>query len=316
MKQRYICKMRMPLVGIILMLTFCMTEVSAQVITTTEPTGAADAVYVAGNPAFYPIEYYNEESGAYEGILPEILEKVSEKTGMDFVYVSGGRNNSQKNLAENCQVEMVSAHDVDRKTDWNLQDDSLLVSVELDKENVKVYVGFTRIASKELIARVQGVLEEICRNELAGISLSYVMGQEKKNFPKGIFLAVLGVAVLLSAGMSFYFFRLRKKNLQQEKNKMDDSLTGIGNAGYLKYQFENLIFVQELRLYYLAYVGIHNMEQIRQYQGEEELEELQKYIASVISQRTGDRELAVRLKDGRAAMMKRRRNEQKSIWLY
>ena len=59
MKQRYICKMHMPLIGIILLLTFCMTEVSAQVITTTGPTGAADAVYVAGNPDFYPIEYYN-----------------------------------------------------------------------------------------------------------------------------------------------------------------------------------------------------------------------------------------------------------------
>ena len=231
--QRLIYRTLIPVTEMILLMIVCMTQVSAGVMTTTEPTGAADAVYVAGNPDFYPIEYYDEESGAYEGILPEILEKVSEKTGMDFVYVSGGRKIRQKNLAENCQVEMVSAHDEDRKTDWNLQDDLLLFRVEREKENVEVYIGFTRIASNDLITKVQKALEEICREDLSGIAVSYVMEQKEQHFPKKVLLIVLTAVILLSAGLLIYIFRLRKKNLQQEKNEMDDPLTGLGNAGYL-----------------------------------------------------------------------------------
>lgn len=301
--QRLIYRTLIPVTEMILLMIVCMTQVSAGVMTTTEPTGAADAVYVAGNPDFYPIEYYDEESGSYEGIMPEMLEKVSEKTGMDFVYVSGGNKNRQKNLAENRQVEMVSAHEADREIDWDLQDDLLLFRVEREKENVEVYTGFTRIASNDLITKVQKALEEICREDLSGIAVSYVMEQKEQHFPKKVLLIVLTAVILLSAGLLIYIFRLRKKNLQQEKNEMDDPLTGLGNAGYLEYQFGNLLSVQEIPLYYLAYIGIHNMEQIRQYQGEEELGTLQKYIASVISQGTGDAEVPVRLNDGEFAVL-------------
>ena len=76
--QRLIYRTLIPVTEMILLMIVCMTQVSAGVMTTTEPTGAADAVYVAGNPDFYPIEYYDEESGSYEGIMPEMLEKVSE----------------------------------------------------------------------------------------------------------------------------------------------------------------------------------------------------------------------------------------------
>ena len=262
--QRLIYRTLIPVTEMILLMIVCMIQVSAGVMTTTEPTGAADAVYVAGNPDFYPIEYYDEESGSYEGIMPEMLEKVSEKTGMDFVYVSGGNKNRQKNLAENRQVEMVSAHEADREIDWDLQDDLLLFRVEREKENVEVYIGFTRIASNDLITKVQKALEEICREDLSGIAVSYVMEQKEQHFPKKVLLIVLTAVILLSAGLLIYIFRLRKKNLQQEKNEMDDPLTGLGNTAYLEYQFENLLSVQEIRLYYLAFVGIHNMEQIRQ----------------------------------------------------
>ena len=52
-------------------------KASAQVTYTEEPTGEADTIYVAGNPDLFPMESYNKESGAYEGIIPEVLEIVS-----------------------------------------------------------------------------------------------------------------------------------------------------------------------------------------------------------------------------------------------
>ena len=52
-----------------------------------EPAGDADCVYVAGDPDGFPMEFYNEKTGCYEGIMPDALKLVSQRTGLDFVYV-------------------------------------------------------------------------------------------------------------------------------------------------------------------------------------------------------------------------------------
>ncbi|EJX00657.1 membrane or secreted protein [gut metagenome] len=64
----------------ILLVNLVLLNVCASaVFSTKEPTGNADTVYVAGNPNWYPVEYYDKESKSYEGILPELLERVAEK---------------------------------------------------------------------------------------------------------------------------------------------------------------------------------------------------------------------------------------------
>lgn len=85
-------------------------KASAQVSYTEEPTGEADTIYVAGNPDLFPIESYNDEKGEYEGIVPEVLKIISEKTGINFTYVSAGSENRQVQLAKNKQVEMLTAY--------------------------------------------------------------------------------------------------------------------------------------------------------------------------------------------------------------
>ena len=110
MKQRFLRKM-IAVVGCIWMaLLGTNMDVAAQVTATEEVTGPADCIYVAGNPDLFPVEYYSEESKMYEGVMPEIFEIISEKTGRDFVYVSAGKKNQQKELAKNLQVELVSAY--------------------------------------------------------------------------------------------------------------------------------------------------------------------------------------------------------------
>ena len=62
--------------------SLCST-VSAQVNSTKEPT-SGKSVYVAGNPDLYPLEFYNEKTESYEGILPKIYQNISKQTGIDF----------------------------------------------------------------------------------------------------------------------------------------------------------------------------------------------------------------------------------------
>lgn len=58
--------------------------VSDWVKTTSEATGDGDSIYIAGNPDKFPVEYYNSDTRCYEGILPELLKQIGEKTGLRF----------------------------------------------------------------------------------------------------------------------------------------------------------------------------------------------------------------------------------------
>ena len=58
---------------------WCVPPVSAyaQVTATENAYGDAGTVYVAGNPDFYPVEYYDPDSRGYKGMMPDLLEKIS-----------------------------------------------------------------------------------------------------------------------------------------------------------------------------------------------------------------------------------------------
>ena len=113
--------------------------VSADVISTKEPT-AKNAVYIAGNPDMYPLEYYNEKTECYEGILPNIYKAISIQSGIDFAYVSADREDRQKELAENCQIEIVSAH---HKGDISVSKEIELFSYFKDGREYIACIGFT-----------------------------------------------------------------------------------------------------------------------------------------------------------------------------
>ena len=73
-------------------------------------TGAHDSVFIAGNPDMYPLEYYDPALNKYRGVLPELYEKISKETGISFTYIDTSSQNQQEYLANNGQVDIVSAH--------------------------------------------------------------------------------------------------------------------------------------------------------------------------------------------------------------
>ena len=44
-------------------------------------------IYVAGNPELYPLEYYDPESGAYQGAIPDFLARFAGAYGYDLRYI-------------------------------------------------------------------------------------------------------------------------------------------------------------------------------------------------------------------------------------
>ena len=68
-------------------------------------------IYVAGCPDAYPVEFYNAETGAYEGVIPQLLRRFSQQSDYEVRYYAPGRRDQRQHLARNRQVDMVTCLD-------------------------------------------------------------------------------------------------------------------------------------------------------------------------------------------------------------
>lgn len=266
--------------------------VSADVISTKEPT-AKNAVYIAGNPDMYPLEYYNEKTECYEGILPNIYKAISIQSGIDFAYVSADREDRQKELAENCQIEIVSAH---HKGDISVSKEIELFSYFKDGREYIACIGFTKIADPGLAAMIEGAMQGADKN----VWLSAAMELEKQAAPHGVFAGlILAIAALLVVllFLVFYVLRKRRAKIAQDKTKMTDALTGIGNIDYFEDCYSHHISEVVRQLYYIAYIAIE-IEKIETYFGAVQAEELQRYAADAITGVMRDNDFAARIDNG------------------
>ena len=119
-------------------LTVFSHNIEEAVTTVKSPTGDKESIYVAGNPDFFPMEYYDESDDAYKGVMPLLLERISESTGTDFVYVSAGKDDKRKQLASNGQVELVSAYKGQDKELWNT---SIIIPYHSDSIRMRDLIG-------------------------------------------------------------------------------------------------------------------------------------------------------------------------------
>lgn len=265
----------------------------AEVRSTKEQT-AGEAIYVAGNPDLYPLEYYNEETKAYEGVLPEIYQRIAKKQGMDLCYVSAGSDNLQDRLAKNNQVEFVSAHYQGEVK--GLQEEYQIASFEKKGKKYTICIGFTGIASGDTVELLKKELEVVDNQ----VILSNVLAEtvDKRNQPSYmwwivIIVALTGICTLLIN----YMFRVRYKKKKQDEMSYVDPLTGIGNSAYFKAEYENRIAPESSSLYYITYIAMP-IHRLYQFFGEKKGEEIQIYAADMLSSSITDRDFLARIDEG------------------
>jgi len=282
--------MRKCMIAIFLLVIFCVRPVCAEVYTAEKTEGMGDCIYVAGSPDNYPVEFYDEDNSLYCGIIPDMLEIISKRSGVDFVYING--NKAEKNImGDNLQVEIVSSSPNIGTLPY-YKDYLELVSFEKDGRIVKSGLVFTSLADDELISKTKAAASYIPEDVKRGIYLSYAEKSSKTNhFWLAILLLtclLLTIAVVL---LTFRIKRIRKKN---EADKMTDYETGMGNLQFFKYHFRYTISDISRSLYYIAYI-ILDSSYLRSYHGESSFGDVLKYTASVLSEHTGDREIAARI---------------------
>lgn len=266
---------------------------SADVVTTEDPA-YGDAVYIAGNPDLYPIEYYDKDTKSYRGVLPDMYDKISERTGIDFAYIDAGVRNNQQRLAKNNQVEIVSAHkqgDID-----SIADEYEFLSFDRDGKRYTICIGFTEVASDKTIGEIKKQIEAFDDDELVHIVLSEAEEKEAR-IPILIFVSIVILLLIVITVLTIIIMRGRRKEKIRRQNILTDQVTGIGNEEYFRYCFEHYISAASRSLYYVSYIAV-DIEQINKYFGLAEAENLQKYAADILTKNLEETDFTARISDG------------------
>jgi len=270
------------------MLTFCAQSVFAEVITTQNTEGYANYLYVAGNPDNYPIEYYDEDTKMYKGVIPDLLSKISEHSGLNFVYINGNKNERHK-MGENFQADIISSTEANTSYGKEYLE---LISYEKDGKTQKSGLVFTTIADDGKISAIKTAANKISETEKNGIYLSYASQTSKTSYKW--FIGALALSVIFLVFILLLFLRIRRIRKENEVDKMTDAETGMGNLQFFKYHFRYTIGDISRNLYHVAYI-ILDSSYLRSYHGDSSFDEVLKYTALVLSENIGDREIAARI---------------------
>lgn len=276
---------------ILLLLTvfaFFVQPVLAEVITNQKTEGYADYIYIAGNPDNYPIEYYDEDIDTYKGVIPDLLSRISDNSGLNFVYINGNKNDRYK-MGENLQVDIISSMEANTAYGKEYLE---LISYEQDGKIVKSGLVFTTIADDVKISAIKTAVNKLSQFEKNGIYLSYASQTSKTNYKW--LIGALVLSIILLGFIAFLYLRIRRMRKENEVDKMTDAETGMGNLQFFKYHFRYTIGDIARNLYHVAYI-ILDSSYLRSYHGESSFEEILKYTASVLSENTGDREISARI---------------------
>ncbi len=259
--------------------------------------GEADTVYVAGNPNAYPLEYYSEEDKAFCGVFPDILKAVSEKTNISFTYISASDKNRQKELCRNNQIEIVTALSLEQD-ECNVVEILPVLEIYSNGKSEIYCMGFTEIASPELVEKIKNACLEISEQEKMGFLLANSNNNPEVNNKDRLIKIIIfsSTAFFIVICGIFAVIAVKEKKRNSRETQIDE-LTGIGNAKYYIYAFEQLISRQSKNLYAVAYLACET-DKIGNKYGEKSIEEIERYAAAHLNAQTSSAEYLARIKSG------------------
>ncbi len=298
------------LVSIALLCIPLCTAAASAVSSTPEAAGAAGTIYVAGNPDWYPVEYYDQDTEAYEGILPELLELVEAETGLAFTYIQAGPEDQRRRLAENVQVELVSGCAAEETwlQEAGMRAGAPLLSLPAEEGEVRVCLAFTQIADDALVSQIEDAITRLPPQTVSGLSVQLLMEQPEKTAWRPVAVCA-GAALLLLIVAVVQAAALHRSKKSAKKDTQVDPLTGLGNNAYLTEFFDTFISDQYRTLYGVVYVGF-DIVRFGQYYGESAAEEYLCFAAKELNLSTRDNEAAARVGSGYFAVARPSSGEQ------
>ncbi len=259
----------------------------------------ADAIiYVAGNADAYPVEFYDADTGRYEGMIPELLREFSDASGYDVRYYQPEKGDQRASLAEHRQVDIVTA--VGGETFSHADGGEITVlTAEENGEAVAYRLLLTDVAPESLLKDLQSFLDGVSAETRTGLLVQAGLLDRPKDHSGlliGFGVALLLIAVL-AAALGFMVRRYRRQVKEMEKDKEADDVTGIGNIDYLNRYFGQYLNDNNKILYHLLYFYV-DTERLDRSGGRNHTNEMLRHMAMVLQDHTGDTDILARIADG------------------
>ena len=275
---------------ILLMLMLFASTAFAEVYTADYVTDGENTVYVTGQENFHPIEYYNSQTGKYEGVMPAVLADISEKTGIDFTYLRRD-GKSQSELVKNEKVELVSAYIAGRKADFAV-DEVKVFSYVSGEQKINICLAFTEYADEALVSMISKAVQNISEAEINGILLTESRHYSDEVSELSTMIFAICVFVVLLVAM--FFFNAVNAKKQIKLNRVTDAQTGIGNLLHFERNFEKMTAEASVKERYIAYI-ILNSNYLMLYHNENAFNDVVKYTANILESYMKPNEFAARI---------------------
>lgn len=283
---------------IFLLFLFQGTFACAEVNTTQQTDGYADCIYVLGSHESFPLEYYDEEREAFAGVLPDLLQIVSDEIGVSFVYINGG-NDQQEDLAENLQAELVSAYDITAPKPY-ANGFVEVFAYDTDAALSQIGFAFTELADETFRQKFTAAVANVPHSRVDGLLVKHSGENEQNNLLLWLIIAGMGLVFL---GLIILLVVQNKKI--KRKNRLDlltDIETGMGNLAYFKYEFEEKLDDFQRSLSYVAYI-ILDSSYLRTYHGDTTFSDVLQFTAETISSYAAKNEFSARITENGFALV-------------
>ena len=273
-------------------------------------------IYTAGNPDLYPIEYYDEDTETYQGIIPELLKQFSKQSNYKIKYYNKNNKDEREQLAANRQVDIISGC-VDAETFEHTDNESIVVFETVKNGKPVSYKLFiSDVAPESLKADLQNYFAGVTEETKTGILVDVKEHMPIKSWSLIHTLIIslsLAVLILITA-VVLLVRKYRRKLKKYEKNKENDEITGIGNTDYLVRYYNSLINDRNRILYsmFCFYVDTDRMERMSSHQ---ETNEFLKYTAMVLQDYTSETDVLARVSDVGFILLKLSEGQDIDEWI-
>ena len=277
---------------IALLLSALLFPAAAEVSFSKDNQGDSQSVFIAGNPDLYPIEYFNPKTQRYEGVMPLLFERISEKSGIHFTYIYSSKENQQQYLAKNGQVDIVSAYVNEQISTEYIPEESALLNFSYQGNQQTIVIGFTPVCDDVVKQKVLDYLGAMSEEELTNLTVSYVMANEKESAMQPWIWLVLIAAVLLCVAFLLLLLRHHRKQVLFQQNY--DSMTGLYSKRYLDVILESHIHDFVRKRYYAVCISA-NYDNLLKYYGKDPAHALSAYVARILQNEMQENEFSVRV---------------------
>ena len=240
-------------------------------------------IYVAGNPDFYPVEYYDVKSQSYQGVIPEFLARFAEEYEYDLRYLQPGTEDRRAELAENQQVDLISGCEKGDRYAHTSEEPVFLFAGGEDGAETAYTLFLTHVSPSRFQSDLREYAARTTQVQWTGALLEAAGEEMPTRLPTGVLAGAALVILALLIALIVSLLRFRREKLRNAQRAQTDAETGLGTVEALADSFSHIIRDQSREFYSLVCIHLE-LDQIGRMRGYEQAKELLLQGAEVIRQ--------------------------------